>query len=127
MRADRGWHDGIGGERLDQSRIMPAEQRRKVARSIDQFMAEARGRLACRLMPEALAPGFQRGRGQPLGGLDMSPRKTRQRYSIRDQQPRQSPAAGLEPGYKPRQAASFAGESSPDASEARSGTRSSAC
>src|SRR5260370_9392617 len=115
MRADRGWHDGIGGERLDQSRIMPAEQRRKVARSIDQFMAEARGRLACRLMPEALAPGFQRGRGQPLGGLDMSRPKTRQRYSIRDQQLRQSPEAGLDPVYKPPQADPVAGARSPDA------------
>jgi hypothetical protein len=53
-------------------------------------------------MPEALAPGFRRGRGQPLGGLDMRCRKTRQRYGIRDEQFRQRAEAGLESVYKPR-------------------------
>ena len=127
MPAEYRPHDRIGGQRLEQSRIMPAGQRRKVARGIDQFMAEARGRLARRLMPEALAPGFRCGRGKPFGGLDMRRCKTRQWYGIRDQQFRQRAEAGLEPVYKPRQADPFIGESSPKPSKPRSGPRAADC
>ena len=127
MPAEHRPHDRIGGQRLEQSRKMPAGQRRKVARGIDQLMAEARRRLARRLPPEALAPGFRCGRGEPLCGLDMRCRKTRQRYGIRDEQFRQRAEAGLEPVDKPRQAHSLAGESSPESSQARSGTRSADC
>ena len=71
MTAENRADDRIGGQRLEQGRIMTAGQARKVPRGVDQFVAEARGRLARRLMPEPLAAGFRRGRGQPLGGLDM--------------------------------------------------------
>src|SRR2546423_691399 len=124
MPAEHRPHDRIGGQRLEQSRIMPAGQRWKVARGIDQFMAQARGRLARRLIPEALSTGFRRGRGKPLGGFDMRFRKTRQQYGIRDQQFRKWAEGGLEPVHIPRQTDALAGKSSSEAGKAWSGTRS---
>jgi hypothetical protein len=53
----------------------------------------------------------------------MRRRKTRQRYGIRDEQFRQRAEAGLEPVDKLRQTDFLTGKSSPEASEARSGTR----
>ncbi len=127
MPAEHRSDDRIGGQRLEQSRIMPAGQRRKVSRGFDQFMAEARSRLARRLVPEALTPGSLRGRGQPLGGLDMRCCKMRHRYGIREQQFRQRAEASLQPVDKPHQTDFLAGESGPEAGKARSGTRSSDC
>src|SRR6202021_2439709 len=108
MTAEYRAHDRIGGQRLEQGRVIPALQRRKVARGVDQFMAEARGCLAPRL-------------------IDRPRRKTRQRYGIRDQQFRQRAEAGLEPVDKPRQTDSLPGESSPEAPEARCRTRAADC
>src|SRR5271166_43852 len=90
-------------------------------------MAEAGRRLTRRFVPKALAAGFRRRRGKPLGGLDMCGRKTRQRYGIRDEQLRQRTEASLEPLGKPAQPDSLANERSPEASEAGGGARAKDC
>ena len=89
--------DIAGAQCLEQARIVPAGQRRKIPGSVDQLVTEARRRLACGFAPKPLASGLRRRCRQPLGSPDMGGDEARKRGRIGGEQIGQWAEASLEP------------------------------
>ena len=71
MPAVRRAHHRAGRERLEQRRVMPSGQRRKIGGGVDQLVTEPRRRLAGRVAPQPRAAGFRVARSETLGRVDM--------------------------------------------------------
>ncbi len=91
-------HDGAGGERLEQRRVVPARQRREIGGGVDQLVTEPRRRLAGRVAPQPRDPGLLVGRGEALGRIDMRRDELGERRRLGFEQPGEAAEAGFEAG-----------------------------